>query len=182
VDEFGGSRVFSNSTLIAPLPFTLGPDPSGGLANWNVLIFNLPFQGQQGDVLITDPWESGSPVLDVLRFDGNSHLIFYSDSIDGFNDPADTPGPPDPFYPNYVLRNELVSGKLNYVDYQPGAGEPGGDPAFGGFNPTYHIVSEIPEPGSAMLLLSALGVLGLARGKRVRASRNDQIKISTANS
>ena len=164
VDEFGLGLFQVNST-VQVLPSILGPDPTGGLMNWNVLIYTLPFQGIQGDVLVQDPFEPGNPILDVIRFDGNFHLIFYSDSIDGYSAPADTPGPPDPFYTNHVFLEELISGAMHYADYKPGAGQPGGDPSFGDplFNPSYRFISEIPEPGATVLLLGALGVFAWRR-------------------
>src|SRR5207302_1852362 len=102
IDEYG--HMTTNNVLA--LPGVLAPDPTGGLLNWNVLIYTLPFRGVRGDVLIQDPSESGSPILDVIRFDGQSRMIFYSDSIDGYDAPADTPGPPDPFLNPNVFINE----------------------------------------------------------------------------
>src|SRR3974377_1295401 len=85
VDEFGNSNFGPPGQLL--------PDPTGGVPNANVLIYQLPFPGVAGDVLMMD--NPANPVmLDVLRFDGNFHLIFYSDNADGFASPADTPSPP----------------------------------------------------------------------------------------
>ena len=160
LDEFTHMTI---NNVLAP-PGVTGADPSGGLMNWPVLIYTLPFAGVPGDVLIQDPFEPGSPILDVARFDGNFKLIFYSDSIDGYDSPGDTPGTPDPFLPNQVFQNELVSGNISYVDYTPGANDPG----FNGSGPSYHFVSEgtVPEPGAALLLLSGLVIFGLARLRR----------------
>src|SRR5438477_7358545 len=63
-------------------PGQLQPDPTGGYTNGPVLVYQLPFAGTPGDVLMHDPLE-GNLVLDVLRFDGAGHLIFYSDNVDG---------------------------------------------------------------------------------------------------
>src|SRR5271165_837956 len=70
-DEWG------NSTY---QPGQLMPDPTGGVLNWNVLVYNLPFAGLPGDVLMYDPVVGTTNYVlgDVLRFDGNGHMIFYS--------------------------------------------------------------------------------------------------------
>jgi hypothetical protein len=162
VDEFG-----RGTNGIQALPFTLALDPTGGLPNWNVLIYTLPFAGRQGDVLIHDPNLSGSPIHDVIRFDGTNHLIFYSDSVDGYNAPADTPGPPNPFYANLIHVDEQGSGQFIFADFTPGVNEPGWDAS----NPSYRFLSEIPEPGAVILLAIGLGVFGLARIRRRLTSR-----------
>ncbi len=160
VDEFGG--ITTNG--VRALSGERMPDPSGGLLGWNVLVYNLPFVGMQGDVLIQDPFESGSPILDVLRFDGQSHLIFYSDSIHGISAPADTPGPPNPLYANIIFINEQVTNNFSFADYTPLAGQPGWDAV----NPTYRFISEgvVPEPRSTLLILGGLGVFALAQVRR----------------
>src|SRR5690349_13450007 len=90
VDEFGNGIGTRGSGFFANDP---GP---GGLPN--VLTYNLPFAGVQGDVLIVDT--PGTPPLDVIRFNGDGTLIFYSDNVDGFDAPGDTPSPPGAFYTN----------------------------------------------------------------------------------
>src|SRR2546421_647225 len=128
VDE-DGRGAYQTLTGISNFFGKLGPDPTGGLLNWPVLIYDLPFAGQAGDVLMRDPLEPGSPILDVLRFDGAGHLIFYSDSIDGYNAPGDTPGPPNPFF-NYVFINEQgAEGQIQYGYWLPTLGQAGFDAA-----------------------------------------------------
>src|SRR5690242_1976361 len=74
VDEFGNGSILLTAPI--PLPSKIGDDPGpGGLSN--VLIYGLPFAGVQGDVLLNDP---GLGVLDVIRFNGNGTLAFYSDN------------------------------------------------------------------------------------------------------
>ncbi len=154
VDEFGhgtnGNQVLNSSLMF---------DPSGGLQNWKVLVYNLPFQGAVGDVLMTDPFEPGNPILDVLRFDNQQHLIFYSDSIDGYEAPADTPGPPNPFYPNIVfIQEQGLEGQIQWGDYAPAPGQPGYDPAA---PRSFKFISDIPEP-KPMPLVLLLGLIAIA--------------------
>lgn len=171
-DEFGNGNLQTNGVISAQMTYQLAPDPTGGLANWKVLMYDLPFLGTAGDLLIQDPAQPGSPILDVLRFDGASHVIIYSDDLDGYDAPGDTPGPPDPFLPNIALAKEQgVDEVYSWADYSPTAGQPGGD---AGMAPNYHFLSDgkIPEPGGGLLLLSGLGVFGLAQIRRRFAARN----------
>jgi len=160
VDEFGHGNI--NST---PLPSFLGPDPTGGLTNWNVLIYNLPFAGVPGDVLMHDGGPTNA-VLDVIRFDGQGHLIFYSDNTDGLDAPADTPAPPSPLMPNRVDILEVGSETNNFADYFPTPNQPGFDPSA----PHYHFISDIPEPSAAALLVLGAAVLGSRRLRRKLAA------------
>jgi hypothetical protein len=163
VDEWGrgtnGNQVLNSSLMF---------DPSGGLLNWKVLVYTLPFQGVVGDVLMTDPLEPGNPILDVLRFDNQQHLIFYSDSIDGYESPADTPGPPNPFYPNIIfIQEQEAEGQVQWGDYAPLAGQPGYDAG----NPlrSFKFISDIPEPRTLPLLLPGAAVVLIRRFRRTRS-------------
>ncbi len=166
VDEFGNSQTNGG---MGSLSYTIGTDPtisSGGLQNWNVLYYNIPFLGTAGDVLVQNPFESGSPITYVLRFDGAGHLIFYSSNDDGYNSPAVTPGPPDPFVnPFFVFQHTDVLPFL-IADYAPGVGNPGYDATA----PTYQFWTLIPEPSAGLVLLAGLAVFGWNRCRR-NASR-----------
>jgi len=84
-------------------PGFLAPDPGpGGLPL--VLTYLLPFAGVQGDVLITDP---GAFLNDLIRFNGNGTVIFYSDNVPVADAIADTASPPLAFYANTVTINEV---------------------------------------------------------------------------
>ena len=172
IDEFG-----HGTNGITVLPFTLAADPTGGVPNWNVLIYTLPFAGVKGDVAMHDPLLPGSPIHDVIRFDGTNHMIFYSDNIDGYTSPADTPGPPNPFYANLFHIDEETLGFLVFADYKPDPGDPGYDAS----NPEFRFISEIPEPSAAILLLGGLGFFGLAQIRRKLGSRT-QAKESASGS
>src|SRR5258708_2483757 len=72
IDE-NGNGFSLNGSSVQILPAHLGPDPGpGGLAS--VLIYQLPFAGTQGDLTSV-----ANDTGDVLRFNGNGTVIFYSD-------------------------------------------------------------------------------------------------------
>jgi len=174
-DEFGGGQILTNGVFAASFQSTLAPDPTGGLLNWNVLIYTLPFQGVQGDVLVRDPAVRGDPILDVLRFDGKSDLIVYSDDTTGFQTPADTPGMPNPLYTDQLfLDKQHVSPILAFAEFTPSVDDPGYDSS----DPTYLFFDPgvVPEPGGGPLLLSGLGVFGLAQAWQRFASRDKQTR------
>ncbi len=175
VDEFGNAAQRQAGGAWDNLPGfgTLANDPGpGGLPN--ILTFALSYPATQGDVLIQDfTGECGGCVLDVIRFNGNYTLLFYSDNVDGYDSPADTPGPPQQFYANQTYAGEIGTELFNYAIYHPGSGMPGFDNT-GTFDLTYVFVSDgtvaqyeaVPEPGSLMLLGSGLiGVAGAIRRK-----------------
>jgi len=175
VDEFGGGLNLTENgqqTLFS----TNAMDPTGGLFNWPVLTFTLPFLGTAGDVLMHEPLQPGSPVLDVLRFDGQGHLIFYSDNLDGFDAPADTPGMPDPLLANTFDIVELGNATFAYGSYIPTTGQPGWDASA----PNYAFISEgvVPEPQVSALLVTSLGVLGWARMRRKQGPSAAARKLS----
>ena len=150
-------------------PGFLAPDPGPGGLN-SVLTYNLPFAGIPGDVLLHDANEAGNPVFDVLRFNGNGTLLFYSDNVDGADALADTPAPPSAFYPNQVNLQEIGPEGNNGAIYTPLPGQPGYDP---GFLPTYNFVSDgvVPEPGTAMLLALGGPALVAAAQRRRRCAK-----------
>jgi hypothetical protein len=145
-------------------PGIIQPDPGpGGLPA--VMTYRLPFAGVPGDVLLHDGALT-APFLDVVRFNGNGTLLFYSDNTDGLDAPADTPGPPTALYPNQVHLLEVGPEGNDGVFYTPGPNDPGFDPSL----PTYHLISDgtVPEPASISLLAVGAALGGLTVFKRGR--------------
>jgi hypothetical protein len=145
----------------------LSNDPGPGGLN-GVLTYVLPFAGVQGDVLLVDP---GNLLGDVIRFNGNGTLLFYSDIVlgDVKDNLADTPSPPLTLYANQVSLNEVgPNNNANGASYTPLLGQPGFDASL----PSYIFVSDggLPEPSSITLLgLGALGFV-VAFRRRLRLS------------
>jgi hypothetical protein len=139
-----------------PIRGFIGNDPGpGGLPN--VAIYFLPFAGVVGDVLMSGASDGGA-VFDVVRFNGDATVIFYSDNVPTFDAPADTPGPPAVLYANRVTILEIGPEGNNAGTYTPLPGQPGFNAAFA---PTYTFISDgqIPEPATGVLI--AFGLLGI---------------------
>jgi hypothetical protein len=155
VDENGSGIGTIGHGFVAP-----DPGPGGLIA----LTYPLPFAGTQGDVILTDD----SRALDLVRFNGNGTLVFYSDNVPTFDALADTPNPSGALYSNQIFIAELgfnVEGN-NGALYTPAAGQPGFAPGV-----TYHFVSDgtvaaVPEPGTLALLGAGLAGLSFWRRRK----------------
>ena len=155
VDEFGTGIGTLGLGFIAPDP---GP---GGLSA--VLTYRLPFAGVVGDVLMAGTSDGGA-IFDVVRFNGNGTLIFYSDNVPTADAPADTTGPPGVLYGNVVIIQEIGPEGNNQAIYTPLSGQPGFN---AGFAPTYTLISDgrvpVPEaPPSFLLGAGLITLLGYA--------------------
>jgi hypothetical protein len=172
IDEFGGS--------LNGIPFTIGPDPSGGVTTSPVLIYSLPFAVTPGDVILTEPGQPNGPNSDIVRFwnptgINQSEIIFYSDFSAA--DPADAPadvGLPTLLQPIVVRIAETGPEGNNGAVYLAAPGMPGST----SFLPIqYNIISDVPEPGTGALLLSGVGLLfGIKRFRRKGLSLDSRLK------
>jgi len=156
IDENGNGTNWNG----VPLNWFKGQDPAPGGLPDALIYVQLGFAGEQGDLIILEP-EGG--YSDIVRFNGDGSIVFYSDrELDSGEPPelADT-GFPTALYPNQVTMLEVGSEGNNWVDYMPQPGQPGFEPGMEGL--TYHIISDIPEPATMTLLALGLGAALLRR-------------------
>jgi hypothetical protein len=144
----------------------LAPDPGpGGFPS--VLTYALPFTGVQGDVLMMSAEPGfGVVVFDVIRFNGNGTVLFYSDNIPVSDSLGDTPGPPGTLYTNQVTIAEVGPEGNNAGIYTPLPGQPGFVP---GAAETYNFISDgsdVPEPSA--IVLGFLGTMFVLPGLMFR--------------
>jgi hypothetical protein len=174
VDENGNGTI-NGFTGLQPLPSSMQADPGpGGLAS--ALTYDLlgPPGLVAGDLVLLEPGAGGT-LSDLIRFNpqqGSGSMVFYSDSLDGGNDKADT-GLPTGRYTNVVTVTELGPEGLNGFVYTPTAGQPGfvaGAPV----PVTYVINSDVaPEPSSLALCGTAAltgALISMARRRRRRTA------------
>ena len=157
VDELG------NGTFAgAVLPSGLKADPFSGIVT---LAYRLPFAGIPGEVLLFEPGPQTNVLSDIIRFDGQGFLYFFSEreptDVPPF-DPADVPQFPSPIAAlQQVSLLEVGPEGNNGAFYTPGGG-PGGDPS----NPSYQFISDVPEPSSGVLAMVGGGLWLAARARR----------------
>jgi len=122
----------------------------GGLKN--ALTFdNFGLKGTQGDLAIFNKSNLLSGPDDILRFNGDSTVVFYS--IKGGQDGADI-GLPTKLYDNVAIALEDAKGNISYT---PTQGQPGYD---GNLLPTFELNSGIvPEPHLLGFMLVGLGMV-----------------------
>ena len=162
VDEFGVGTY--NGT---PLGWqTTLADPFSGMLT---LSYNLPFPGVRGDVVLDEPPVPPSQHSDVLRFDGNGHLFFFSDW--DLTDPPDSPadkGLPSSYITPTVFYTETgpEAGPNGLFGYVALGNNPGADTSPTPIANLYNFISDVPEPGILPLLACGLGILGFVQRRR----------------
>ena len=141
-------------------------DPSSGIQGWYYPLggtnVNVP-----GDVVLLEPQAPVGTVSDLLRFDGNG-VYFFSDLEPNETNPDKADVPVIPQAINPVVLTEVGPEGNNGVLYIPVSGQPGYDtsgvlPGIG-----YNIISDVPEPAAATLLLAgtSLWLLNSSRRKK----------------
>lgn len=166
VDEFGNGNI--NGT---PLPSFQSADPFSGIVT---LTYQLPFPGVRGDVRLTEPDNTGAlQTTDVIRFDGNFNLRFFSEieptDLPPF-DPADVAQLPPPIAAlQSIFIPEIGPEGSNGAFYNPSGGLPGDNTA----GASYHFISDaVPAPEPNISALAALGgVLVLLQQRKSKRAR-----------
>jgi hypothetical protein len=165
VDEFGNG-IYAGATL----PSSIATDPVSGFAT---LRYSLPFAGSLGDVVMLEPGPTPQQFTDILRFDGNGSLFFFSEressDVPPF-DPADVSQLPGLIAARpTVFIQEVGPEGNNGAFYVPNPGDPGFEPTVG--NVAYNFISDVPEPTSGTLVLLGLGSLAIRKGLRKNNNR-----------
>jgi hypothetical protein len=160
-DENGNVTINGQTSQIGNVGMDTGP--GGGLALIYPNTTGIAFV--PGDVLLFEP---DGTVSDVVRFNPDQTIAFYSEAGDnevGPADLADTGYWPTQWYTNLVQIPETgPEGGVNGAMYFPLPNQPGfvgGAPAPVG----YEIVSDVPEPAT-LSLLALGGLLALRRRGR----------------
>jgi PEP-CTERM motif len=161
IDE-NGPALLSN-----PAGYSTGryqPDPVSGLVGWYYPLAGTP--SVAGDVLLLESQNPSAPPSDLLRFDGQGGVYFFSDEDGPPVDNADVPVMPQTINP--VILYEIGPEGNNGALYVPAPGQPGYD--LSGILPgiQYNIISDVPvpEPASATLLLAGAGLWLLNASRR----------------
>jgi hypothetical protein len=186
IDEQGNGTIVENDGTKTPLVGFRGKDGGPGGLN-NVLLYQLGLVPVFGDVLLTGSGSLNSEgVNDIVRFNADGTIAFYSDATDGevSSDIADTPTPPQamgstsswaPFhatlYGTQQKVKEVPSDGMDGAIYTPANAD---QPGFitSDIPVTYHFISDtsigIPEPSTWTMMTLAFAALGFVRCRRRR--------------
>jgi hypothetical protein len=160
VDELGKGTFNGN-----PLISGIGVDPMSGIST---LFYRLPFAGTPGDVVLLEPGPIPQQTSDILRFDGQGTLYFFSErettDVPPF-DPADVAQLPSLNTASQpVFLQEVGPEGNNGAFYTPNPGDPGFVPGTTGLS--YNFISDVPEPSSGLLTMLGGGLLLAFRSRR----------------
>jgi hypothetical protein len=130
---------------------------SDGTNTFSALTYNLPFTGQEGSLVLTDPNFSDLP-MEILIFDGAGRVFFFAGNMPGSD--AYVASPPALDYTSLVFVSDTGPEDSSTATFTPSPGDPGYDLS----GPTYVIDNGVtpvsaptPEPGTMVLI--ATGVL-----------------------
>jgi hypothetical protein len=161
IDENGPALFDTHTGIVGYSNGVLQKDPISGVTTLYYPLLGTNAPSTPGDLVLLEAPTTGQ-ASDLLRFDGRGGVYFFSDVEAGEanTDLADVGIPP--VGTNAVRVVEIgVEGNNGYL-YIPLQGQPGFDVS--GLLPEvqYNIISDaVPEPGSAVLLLSGGALLGL---------------------
>lgn len=160
LNENCNGSLTNTSGFFGALPCAFAADPGpGGLAS--ALTYGLlsPPGLTAGDLILQEIGTTFNS--EIIRFNPSQNggsAVFYSDSLDGVTDLADT-GFPTALYANNHSAIEVGPEGTNGFSYTPTAGQPGFVTGAGG-PVTYVIQSDsVPEPASAALFLAGVSLL-----------------------
>lgn len=147
-----------------PVSWAVTEEP---ISHLSTLTYYLPFATTPGDVLLTEPDPLGNNIVsDIVRFDGQGHVYFFSEreatDVPPF-DLADVPLLPNPITPFFSIPEVGPEGN-NGALWIPLAGQPGSIPT--GAEIQYNIISDVPEPASMLLAGLGGGLLLLLKFRR----------------
>jgi hypothetical protein len=137
-------------------------DPLNGMS---VPTFALTGDTVRGDLVLLEP--GSSVASDLIRFEVGI-LRFYSERPEaGATPPFDASdvGVPTDRQATVVTFNEVGGEGNNGFTYTPGPNDPG---FIQGFDTTYVIISDVPEPASISLLACGVSILGFITWRQRR--------------
>jgi len=161
-DELG-SGLFNSPSVAGYSTGFRSVEPFSGI---NILTYNLGYPGTIGDVFLIESVAGGTNYSDLIRFDGQGHLYFFSDLEPGevpsnWSDVLQLP-PPLPGYAPNLIENGPEGN--NFATWKPLPGEAGSDPIVPGI--TYVFISDVPEPTTVTLAAAGTAALLALRRRR----------------
>ena len=139
-----------------------------GTNTYSALTYNLPFSGQEGSLVMTDPNFSDLP-MEILIFNGAGSVFFFAGNMPGSE--AFVPSPPALDYTSLAFVSDTGPEDSSTATVTPSPGAPGYDisgPVYLIDNGTAPVMPSSPEPGTIVLIAGGTLLLGLARGLNVR--------------